>query len=1089
MRTTQRVEEGLVFLGFVCGVALWPRSPQAALTLASFLPHGLFAWQQLARGARRGWWWPLAALLPALWLMPSLWGMLLAGSLYLIPPGLRLGRLTAWRPRPATPNQLRDLLLALIVYPAPLAALPLGVYVWSAGGGHHLAWPWVWQGWAALASALFLCVPLAWPSPHAASWTVRLEQGLILALVALEAGLLQSSEINLNIPNQLLFFPFILWAACRTGLGGAALTAGAVAVSLSLASAGSGAASHAIIGHVSTDLLLALALNVSGLLVAILMDGHRADEAALKTFRARIDSLVNNSPTMMSLKDMDGRYLLVNAAYARRVGVSPGDLTGKRPEDVFDLDDARQICEQDQQVLNLLAPRQFEEHFVLNGVETYLLASKFPLFDADGRPAGVGSVDTDITQSKREQRAKREAEERYLALVEQSLVGIYIMQDERLVYANPKLAEIMGHAPEDMVGMTMAQLLVPGEAVRLRQQLLRRFRENIAVMHYSTRGLRKDGVVVDMEVHSRLFELDGRKAVIGVVMDISDRLLADTNLRLAAKVFENSAEGILILDANARIIAVNDAFTRITGYAEKEALGKPSRIFGLGEQEREAMREALAGSGHWQGEMQDRRKNGEWYPAELSISALRDEDDELCNYVAVFSDITQRKEAEARLQFLANHDPLTRLPNRSSLTAQLDEALARMASQGGQLAVMFIDLDRFKLINDSFGHQAGDLLLCEIALRLARVVGERGMLARLGGDEFTLLMSGFDSHTELGDVAADILTELGRPLSLEAHEVFITGSIGISVFPHDGEDAQTLLKNADVAMYRAKDSGKNTYQFFDAGMNTQTFERLLLENGLRMALERGEFELHYQPQLAADSRALQGAEVLLRWRHPQLGLVPPVRFIALAEETGLIKPIGDWVLAEACRQLAAWDRQGLAVPRLAVNLSPRQFGQPSLPAKVAGALQAAGLPASRLELEITESMLMQNPDEAVQLLAQLKALGVWLSIDDFGTGYSSLSYLKRFPLDTLKIDQSFVDGLPDDGDNAAIAEAILAMAKKLKFHVVAEGVENEAQAAFLQGKGCHTLQGYHFSRPLPAAEFAALVAGWRQQAQAAGIPA
>ncbi|POZ62794.1 GGDEF domain-containing protein [Chromobacterium alticapitis] len=792
--------------------------------------------------------------------------------------------------------------------------------------------------------------------------------------------------------------------------------------------------------------------------------------------------MVNHSPTMMSLKDMEGRYLLVNAAYAKRVGRSARELVGRRPEDLFDDDDAQQIRDQDQQVLSLLSPRQFEEYFALNGVETYLLASKFPLFDAEGRPAGVGSVDTDVTLSKREQKAKREAEERYLALVEQSLVGIYILQDEKLVYVNPKLAEIMGYLPEEMAGLTMGQVLVPGEASRLRQQLLRRFRENIAVMHYSTRGLRKDGVVVDMEVHSRLFELEGRKAVIGVVMDISERLLADTNLRLAAKVFENSAEGILILDANACIIAVNDAFSRITGYTEQEALGKASRIFRQGEREREAMQRALAGSGHWQGEMQDRRKTGEWYPAELSISALRDEDDELCNYVAVFSDITQRKEAEARLQFLANHDPLTRLPNRSSLTSQLDEALARMASLGGQLAVMFIDLDRFKLINDSFGHQAGDQLLCEIALRLARVVGERGMLARLGGDEFTLLMSGFDNHTQLAEVATDILAELGRPLMLEAHEVFITGSIGISVFPHDGRDALTLLKNADVAMYRAKDSGKNTYQFFDAGMNTQTFERLLLENGLRMALERNEFELHFQPQLASDSRALQGAEVLLRWRHPQLGLVPPVRFIALAEETGLIKPIGDWVLAEACRQLAAWDAAGLEVPRLAVNLSPRQFGQPALLGKVADALREAGLAAERLELEITESMLMQNPDEAVQLLTQLKALGVWVSIDDFGTGYSSLSYLKRFPLDTLKIDQSFVDGLPDDEDNAAIAEAILAMAKKLKFHVVAEGVENEAQAAFLQGKGCHTLQGYHFSRPLPAADFAALVSGWRREA-------
>ncbi|QEL57760.1 EAL domain-containing protein [Chromobacterium paludis] len=792
--------------------------------------------------------------------------------------------------------------------------------------------------------------------------------------------------------------------------------------------------------------------------------------------------MVNNSPTMMSLKDMDGRYLLVNAAYAKRVGVSVRELIGRRPEDVFDEDDARQIREQDQQVLSLLTPRQFEEHFSLNGVETYLLASKFPLFDAEGRPAGVGSVDADVTLNKREQKAKREAEERYLALVEQSLVGIYIMQDEKLAYVNPKLAEIMDYQPGEMVGMTMPQLLVPGEAVRLRQQLLRRFRENISVMHYATRGLRKDGVVVDLEVHSRLFELEGRKAVIGVVMDISERLLADNNLRLAAKVFENSAEGILILDAAARIIAVNDAFTRITGYVEEEALGKASRIFKQGERERESMLEALAGSGYWHGEMRDRRKSGEWYPAELSISALRDENDELCNYVAVFSDITQRKEAEARLQFLANHDPLTRLPNRSSLTAQLDEALLRMGSQGGQLAVMFIDLDRFKLINDSFGHQAGDQLLCEIALRLARVVGERGMLARLGGDEFTLLMSGFDNHTQLAEVASDILAELGLPLSLESHEVFITGSIGISVFPHDGRDAQTLLKNADVAMYRAKEAGKNTYQFFDPGMNTQTFERLLLENGLRMALERGEFELHFQPQLSADTRRLHGAEVLLRWRHPQLGLVPPVRFIALAEETGLIKPIGDWVLAEACRQLAAWDREGLAVPRLAVNLSPRQFGQPTLLDKVADALREAGLAAERLELEITESMIMQNPNEVVGLLSKLKSLGVWLSIDDFGTGYSSLSHLKRFPLDTLKIDQSFVEGLPDDGDNAAIAEAILAMAKKLKFHVVAEGVENEAQAAFLQSKGCHTLQGYHFSRPLPAADFAALVSGWQREA-------
>ncbi|UTH74905.1 EAL domain-containing protein [Chromobacterium sp. IIBBL 290-4] len=1077
MRTAPWVRELLVFLSFLACVALWPQSPQATLKLAALLPHGLLTWQLLASDARRSWWWPLAAGALAGAAMPTLWALALTASLYLLAPGLSLTGLRGGR-MPSTPQALRRVLFALFFGPALLACAPLFLYAWLSAGTAMPPWRWGAELWLALASAMFVCVPLSWSAQR--SLATRLELTLILLSVAAGAGVWFYSGQLFGVSVQLLLFPLILWAACRTSMSGSALTAAMVMLCLSLATLQLGwTPRHA--GDVLTDLLLALALNVSGLLVAMLMDGRRSDEAALKTFQARIESLVNNSPTMMSLKDMEGRYLLVNAAYANRVGAPAHAMLGKRPEDVFDENDARQIREQDQQVLNLLSPRQFEEHFVLNGVETYLLASKFPLFDAEGRPAGVGSVDTDITLSKREQKAKREAEERYLALVEQSLVGIYILQDEKMVYVNPKLADILGYAPEEVTGLGLNEVLAPGEADRIRNQLMRRFRDNIAVMHYSTRGLRKDGVLVDVEVHSRLFELDGRKAVIGVVMDISERLLADTNLRLAAKVFENSAEGILILDSAARIIAVNDAFSRITGFSEQETLGRSSRIFRMDTQ-RQAMQEALAAAGHWHGEMLDRRKSGEWYPAEISISALRDEDGALCNYVAVFSDITQRKEAEERLQFLANHDPLTRLPNRSSLTNHLDAALLRMAAQNGQLAVMFIDLDRFKLINDSFGHQAGDQLLCEIALRLSRVVGGKGLLARLGGDEFTLLMSGYESHKQLADMAGAVLSELAKPLSLEEHEVFITGSIGISVFPHDGEDARTLLKNADVAMYRAKEAGKNTYQFFDIGMNTQTFERLLLETGLRMALERNEFELHYQPQVNANSRELEGAEALLRWRHPQLGLVPPVRFISLAEETGLIKPVGDWVLREACRQLAAWDEAGVRVPRLAVNLSPRQFGQASLLSKVEDALSAAGLPAERLELEITESMLMQNPDEAVQLLTELKALGVWLSIDDFGTGYSSLSYLKRFPLDTLKIDRSFVDGLPEDGDNAAIAEAILAMAKKLQFHVVAEGVESEEQASFLQAKGCHTLQGYQFSRPLPAAEFAEQALRWQKQA-------
>nr|WP_307836140.1 EAL domain-containing protein [Chromobacterium sp. ASV5] len=1080
MRQTPKWADLLVFLGFAASVLLWPRALHSGLTLGSFFAHGVMAGALLTRQGRGYWWWPLAAALLAGTMMAPQWALLLSGSLYLLWPTLALGR--RWLPAlPLTaPIALLSLLLSLACYPLLLVLLALAVY--AQLNGHPPSLQWLLQGWGALLVPLLLFAPLALSPLWQLRLARRMELGVILLAILAVWALLVSSGAVFPFPSQLLFFPFVLWAAFRTHLGGVALSAALVTLLLTSGEHASGWSLRQGMGDTNTELLLALALNVSGLLLAVAAEAHRVNEQALREFQARIEALVNNSPTMMSLKDLSGRYLLVNAAYAQRVNSTPQAMVGRLPEDVFEPADAAQILEQDRQVLNTLAPRQFEESFYFNGELSYLLASKFPLFDADGRPAGVGSVDTDITANRREQKAKQEAEQRYLALVEQSLVGIYILQDEKVVYVNPKLAEVLDYAADELLGMTLDQVMLPGEASRIRQQINLRLRDNIQVMHYSSRLLRRDGVLVNVEIHSRLFDYQGRKAIIGVVMDVSERLLADANLRLAAKVFENSTEGILILDAGAHIIAVNDAFSRITGYPQEETLGKVSRIFSDCEQhDSAAMLEALAGSGHWHGEMMDRRKSGEWYPAELSISALRDDAGAVSNYVAVFSDITLRKQAEERLQFLANHDPLTRLPNRSSLTSRLDEALGQACREGGPLAVMFIDLDRFKLINDSFGHQVGDQLLCETASRLLQVVGERGLLARLGGDEFTLLMTDFAGHETLAAMAQEILDALGLPLWLEQHEIYVTGSIGISVFPNDGLDAASLLKNADVAMYRAKDAGKNTYQFFDAEMNTQTFERLLLENGLRLALERGEFELHYQPQLNAASRELEGAEALLRWRHPQLGLVPPGRFISLAEETGLIKPIGDWVLREACRQLAAWDAEGLDVPRLAVNLSPRQFGQQGLPAKVAAALQAAGLPAKRLELEITESMIMQSPAEAVSLLAELKALGVWLSIDDFGTGYSSLSHLKRFPLDTLKIDQSFVEGLPDD-DNAAIAEAILAMARKLRFQVVAEGVENEAQAQFLRAKGCATLQGYHFSRPLPAAEFAALAASWRSAA-------
>ncbi len=667
-----------------------------------------------------------------------------------------------------------------------------------------------------------------------------------------------------------------------------------------------------------------------------------------------------------------------------------------------------------------------------------------------------------------------ETDSRFSAFFEQSLVGLYVVQDGVIVYCNDKNAQLLGYeCAEDLIGTAVEDVTAPEDRELLRDAHRRRLAGEAGSMRYVYRALRRDGQRMWAEVHGSPCEYRGRPAVMGVALDISSQVALEQQSRLATRVFESASEGIVITDADCRIEAVNPAFTRITGYDAAQAVGKRSRMMtGQGARAKinRDMLAHLAKDGHWQGEMRDRRRNGAWYPAWLSISTVRDGEGKITNYVGVFTDNTRRKEDETRLQFLASHDSLTGLLNRSGMMVKFASEIVAAHAAGRQLALLFIDLDRFKTVNDTLGHLTGDRLLLAVAERMRQHLGDVVLAARPGGDEFTVLMDDPPASGAAARMAERLIAGLAQPFVIDGHEMFVTASIGIACHPTDGSDAATLLKNADVAMYRAKQRGRNTFQFFTSDMNSESFEQMLLENSLRRAIERSEFVLYYQPQFSTGDGRITGVEALIRWNHPELGLVQPATFIPMAEQNGLIVKIGAWVLLEACRQAQAWLDIGLQFGRVAVNLSARQFSSEDLLDTIRTALDESGLPPDMLELEITESTIMHNPQEAVSLLDRIRAMGVVLSIDDFGTGYSSLASLKQYPLDSLKIDRGFIHGIPHDADDVAITEAIIAIAHKMRLKVVAEGVETSDQADFLRRAGCDAEQGFLLGRPMNARE-------------------
>ena len=583
----------------------------------------------------------------------------------------------------------------------------------------------------------------------------------------------------------------------------------------------------------------------------------------------------------------------------------------------------------------------------------------------------------------------------------------------------------------------------------------------------------RDGTYRWIQSRGRLLLDDqGRpERMIGTASDITQRRNDEDSLRQAAAVFDATQEGVLVTDATQHIVHCNPAFTRITGYSQEEILGQQPSLLKSGRHDQDfynSLWHALQSRGGWSGEVWNRRKNGEIYPQWQNIRVIRDEEGEISHYVAVFSDITALKRSQRELDYLAHHDPLSNLPNRLLFTERVETALERGQRDKRCGAVLLVDLDHFKHINESLGHATGDLLLKEVGERLRQQLQGAMTLARLGGDEFGLLCEDCATAEQAAGLAQQLLNCLSQPFVVNDHELFIGASVGISLFPGDADNVAQVLRNVDSALFKAKSSGREGYAFYAQELTEYARQRVELVSALRHALEHDELRVYYQPLMCLGSGQMIGVEALVRWQHPQRGLVPPGEFIPIAEESGLIGAIDAWVLEKACRQMVAWQAADYALRFVAVNVSSRLFSRGELDSRVAQVLADTGLDPAFLELEVTESAVMDNPDAALALLNRLRALGVRLAIDDFGTGYSSLARLKRLPVHKLKLDQSFVMGLPHDQDDVAITRAVIALGHSLGLKVLAEGIEQLEQAELLEQLGCDHAQGYYFGRPQPA---------------------
>ncbi|WP_238376434.1 bifunctional diguanylate cyclase/phosphodiesterase [Thiobacillus denitrificans] len=799
----------------------------------------------------------------------------------------------------------------------------------------------------------------------------------------------------------------------------------------------------------------------------------------LRELSALQGAILEHAGALVVVLDREGRIRRFNRACEALTQYSFSEVEGRQVWD-FIPPEERRIVQDEAFAVLFNDPEQsrstLTNHWVArDGGRRLIEWSNSVLHDAQGKVEFVVAVGNDVTDKMRAEAALKESESRLKEAQRIAQVGSWALDlvTGKLIWSDEMFR--IFETDEAAFGQSYEAFL---DALHPED----REHVNKAYMHSVTNHTPYDLVHRLLLPDGRVKWLHGRGetrygkngdpiASCGTVQDITARKKQEDALRLYASIFEHSGEAILIADQARHIIAVNPAFTNLTGYALDDIRGEEPTILAGGQASEESYRSTWASleqTGYWQGEIIDRRKDGTLYPKWMAVSVVRDADGVLTHYVASFTDITERKLAEAQIKHLAYHDPLTGLSNRFSLQTQLDQTLALARREQRTLAVVFLDLDRFKSINDSLGHALGDQLLVEVARRLRDNVRDSDIVARLGGDEFVVVLTEVGDAAGAARVADKLLGALVPRYRIGGHALHTTASIGISLYPHDGDDADALMKNADTAMYHAKSQGRDNVQFFTPEMNQSVLKRLQFDHDLRVAVEAGQFELHYQPQINSTSGRVVKVEALVRWQHPREGLVSPAEFIPIAEETGLILPLGEWVLNEACRQLRLWRDAGITDLTVAVNLSAHQLHSPALIPMVARTLGNHGLEGADLCLEITESVAMRDTTASIAQLQALRDLGIHLSIDDFGTGYSSLSYLKLLPIDTLKLDQSFVCEIEFNPSDVAICAATIALAHSLGLEVVAEGIETETQRRLLASHRCDFMQGYLFSAPLPA---------------------